>query len=155
MQGGLTQVLGLMGRTLALVLATLLLPGVCSAGGEHVAGKVTRFIVMPDGYKFLFVPQEPIWLADRCQTLLVHVTHARVPWYSWLPFVSSNHPSAAETASAAELLRVARLHGSVVGFGYMGSGLAPAGPRCSFKSKGLRVYRDRGETFVLSFFDPI
>jgi hypothetical protein len=94
-------------------------------------------------------------LIAGCKEIEVTVQYARVPWFSWLPFIASGHPSKKETDEAIEYIRNANRSNQLINFGYMGYGLVPTGEKCSFKSKGLRVYRDQGKISVLSFHDQI
>ena len=138
-----------------VLIALLLIPTAVVAGGDFVHGKIASYSTVSGGYVFEFVPAQTHWLSQGCSVISVQVTPARVPWYSWVPFVSSAHPSALETAEAAGLLGAAKIQNSQVNFGYMGGGLAPTGVPCRFSSKGLRLYRNHEVTYILSFHDPI
>ncbi|NTW64677.1 MAG: hypothetical protein HGA46_11540, partial [Chlorobiaceae bacterium] len=134
--------------------ACLIWPTLCCAGGDAVSGRVTGFTAKEGKYiiRFLQTENAPD-LISGCKEIEVSVKFARVPWFSWLPFVASNHPSKKETDEAIEYMRNANHSNQLINFGYMGYGLVPTEKNCSFKSKGLRIYRDQGKTSVLSFHD--
>ncbi len=54
-----------------------------------------------------------------------------------------------------EYLKNANKARQTVYFGYMGYGLVPTDPKCSFKSKGLKIEVDNGKWLVLSYHDQI
>ena len=136
------------------VVVALLLPSLAVAGGDYVSGKVSEFSGKDGVYAFTFVAERTLAGLEQCQSLKVRVEYGRVPWYSWLPFVHTNHPTKAQTDSAAFLLQSAHQTLEPILFGYLGSGLVPSTAPCTFKSKGLAVERDRGNEFVLSFHNP-
>jgi len=87
-----------------------------------------------------------------CDEFKVTVEYKNVPWYSWLPFVRSSHPTKQQTIKAASLLLDAFKTNRAIGFGYMGGGLIPTEEKCSFSSKGLTL---EFNNLVLSFHDPV
>jgi hypothetical protein len=90
-------------------------------------------------------------LIKDCKEIKVVVNHSRVPWFSWLPFVKSEHPTKKETLESIEYLRNASRANQTIYFGYMGYGLVPTDQKCSFKSKGLKIEKDDGKLLVLSY----
>jgi hypothetical protein len=135
-------------------ISFLIWPALCFAGGDEVSGKVSSLIVKEGKYVVHFNQTENASvLITGCKEIEVTVQYARVPWFSWLPFVSSSHPTRKETDEAIEYMRNANRNNRLIYFGYMGYGLVPTGQKCSFKSKGLRIYRDQGKVTVLSFHD--
>lgn len=130
-----------------------LLPSLALAGGDYVSGKVSSFSGNDGTYTFTFVAKKTLVGLEQCQSLTVNVEYGRVPWYSWLPFVHTNHPTKAQTESAASLLQTAHRASQPILFGYLGYGLVPSRVPCTFKSKGLAVESDRGREFVLSYHD--
>lgn len=140
-------------KHLALTLAVV--PVLAFAGGDFTSGKITSFSGGNGHYKFTFDADKPLVGFEQCKALKIEVVYARVPWYSWLPYVHSSHPTKNQTAQAATLLEVAHRESTPVLFGYMGSGLIPSGARCEFNSKGLSVEGEGETQFVLSYHDPI
>jgi len=137
-------------------ISFLILPALCFAGGDEVSGKVTGITVNEGKYIIHFIQTENAPdLVAGCKEFEVTVKYARVPWFSWLPFISSSHPSKNETEESIEYMRNAQRSNRLISFGYMGNGLVPTGEKCSFNSKGLRVYREQGKTAILSFHDQI
>jgi hypothetical protein len=138
------------------VLACLaFLSSVAYAGGDYRFGKIATLSGSNGSYAITFVQSEPgPALLRGCAEFDVKVRYRRVPWFSWLPFVASNHPSLKETEAAAEFLREAFRNERPVFFGYMGHGLVSDDRLCSFLSNGLRVHSEDGRTFVLSYHDP-
>jgi hypothetical protein len=136
-------------------ISFLIWPALCFAGGDEVSGNVTGITGNGGKYIIRFIQTEndrPDLIAG-CKEIEVTVQYARVPWFSWLPFISSYHPSKKETDEAVEYMRDAKRNNQLIYFGFMGYGLVPTGQKCSFKSKGLRIYREQGKTAVLSFHD--
>jgi hypothetical protein len=136
-----------------LVALFLSLPALANAGGDYVSGKVRGFSGDDGEYSFTFAPDGRLVGFEGCQSFTVNVTYERVPWYSWLPFMHTNHPSKAQTKFAAELLRKAEQSSEPILFGYLGYGLVPSTGHCTFKSKGLALEHDADREFVISYHD--
>jgi hypothetical protein len=130
-----------------------LLPSLALAGGDYVSGRISRFSGKDGDYTFTFVADQALVGLEQCQSLQVNVEYGRVPWYSWLPFVHTNHPTKAQTESAASVLQAAHRTSRPILFGYLGYGLVLSSAPCTFKSKGLAIENDRGHEFVLSYHD--
>jgi hypothetical protein len=139
----------------ALVPALLyLLSNTALAGGDFVLGKVAAFSGESGNYSFRFIQTDRNKeLLSGCREFNVTVRYERVPWFSWLPFVHSSHPSKQKTEAAASFLRGASQSGQEVYFGYMGYGLVPTGNSCSFTSRGLALEQEHGKQYVLSYHD--
>jgi hypothetical protein len=140
-----------------LILAFLIWPAFCLAGGDYVAGIVTN-MSEKDGiniFRFVQADESRYELMKGCKEIEVSVNYERVPWFSWLPFVKSGHPSKKETVEAIEYLEKARKNRQTVYFGYMGYGLVPTDTKCSFKSRGLQIIYDRGIRAVFSYYNQI
>jgi hypothetical protein len=137
------------------IVAALIASGAAIAGGDCAKGHVGGFFGKNGSYSFHFsqLDGDPELLTG-CPSFDVLVEYSRVPWYSWLPWVTSSHPTLAETNSAAEFLRTAQLEKRAIQFGYMGSGLIDSGRHCVFRSKGLLLSKDR-VTAVLSYHTPV
>jgi hypothetical protein len=119
------------------ILVCFIWPTLCFAGGDEVSGNVTGITVNEGKYIIHFIQTEnaPDLFAG-CKEIEVTVKYARVPWFSWLPLISSSHPSKKETEEAIEYMRNAQRSNRFISFGYMGYGLVPAGEKCSFNRKG-------------------
>jgi hypothetical protein len=139
-------------------IAAAILVVVCDAawaGGTSVLGKVSAFSGERGHYTLRFEQTETTSeLIPGCPTLDVEISYARVPSYSWLPWIETAHPTLQQTEVAAEYLRKANKEGRVVGFGFMGSGLIPTGAHCHFRSKGLQLFEDRVPS-VLAFHNYV
>ncbi len=123
-------------RTLSALLLCLM-PNVAVAGGDAVPGKVSSVSGADGNYQFHFVQTaNRAELISGCKELDVKVSYERVPWFSWLPFVHSSHPTREKTDEAASYLLNASRENRDIYLGYMGSGLIPAGTPCSFLSRG-------------------
>lgn len=125
------------------------------AGGDYFLGKVIAFAGENGNYTFRFAQSGPgrdFW--NGCKELTVRVHYQRVPWFSWLPFVYSSHPTKQQTEIAALFLQGASRAGQEVYFGYLGYGLVPNGA-CAFSSRGLRLDQDNGKPVVFSYHDLI
>ena len=133
----------------------LLLPVFCFAGGDAVAGRVKSVAQHGDVYVIHFIQTDdrPELIKD-CKEIIITLKYSRVPWFSWLPFIKNDHPTKKETAESIQYLRKANKDNQTIYFGYMGYGLVPTGPKCSFKSKGLKIEVDGGKLLVLSYHDP-
>lgn len=127
------------------------------AGGDYVLGKVTGFSEADGVYKFRFteMPTGRSHLMDGCPVFNVVLEYKRVPWYSWLPGVSTAHPTKIQTQAAIDVLQNAKKTDQLIRFGYMGTGLEPAGKACLFKSRGLKLEIYKAQPVVVSYYNPI
>ncbi len=142
-------------RILSLLILSVV-STVALAGGDYVLGKVTSFSGEGGNYSFHFIQTDGgKELMSRCREFDVQVNHVRVPWYSWLPFVQTSHPSKEKTNEAASFLLKAHQENRQVLFGYMGYGLVPSSAPCSFLSRGILLEAEKEKSFVLSFHNPI
>jgi hypothetical protein len=136
------------------VAVLLLLPVFCFAGGDYVAGRVESVEQQGGVYIIHFIhTDDQHELIKGCKEITVLVKHSRVPWFSWLPFIRSDHPTQKETTESIEYLKSANKAKQTVYFGYMGYGLVPTEQTCSFKSKGLKIKVDNDKWLVLSYHD--
>ena len=136
----------------AALISLAFLSSVTYAGGDYRLMKITEFSGSNGIYTMRLVQSDPAPpLMTGCSKFDVRVQSQRVPWFSWLPFVVSNHPSRNETEAAADFLKGASQRKQSVLFGYMGHGLAEGERVCSFLSKGLRLHREGDRLFVLSY----
>lgn len=141
-------------KCLLVALAFLGAATTALAGGDCCPGKITAFSGSNGFYEFTFVPSRGLVDYEKCTELRVRVEYGRVPWYSWLPFVRSSHPTSAQTEQAASVLEKAYREESEVLFGYMGAGLVDSGEPCLFLSKGLKIFEWNVKA-VLSFYGPV
>lgn len=123
------------------------------AGGDYVLGKITGFSEADGVYKFRFteMPTGRSNLMAGCPAFNVVLEYKRVPWYSWLPGVNTAHPTKTQTQAAIDFLQNANKTEQLIRFGYMGTGLEPAGNACTFKSKGLKLEIYKSEPVVVSY----
>jgi hypothetical protein len=142
-------------KTTITVLAFLLWPTLCFAGGDYVSGNIVGITEQDGKYIIRFVQTDNTRpeLMNGCKEIETTVQYSRVPWFSWLPIISSSHPSRKETDKAIEYMKKAKKDNQMIYYGYLGMGLVPTAVKCSYKSKGLRVIHDRGVTSVLSYHD--
>ncbi len=94
-------------------------------------------------------------LTSGCKEFDVAIVHETTPWYAWMPFVETTHPTKEETLEAASFLEAAAKGSREIYFGYVGNGLELRGRACLFSSHGIIKYNDRGRTCILSFFDEV
>ena len=142
-------------QALPLFFLLLALPS-ANAGGDFVSGHVASFHGGDTNFTFVFVASSPARpLVEQCTVMEVSVEYARVPWYSWLPFVHSGHPSKEQTVAAVRYLSAAHGSHDVIRLGYMGYGLVPTETACSFRSRGLAIEHvdADGHVVVLSYHD--
>lgn len=133
-----------------------LLSSAALAGGDFTLGKVIAISGESGNYSFRFVQTDRRKeLLAGCREFNVIVHYERVPWFSWLPFVHTTHPSKQQTEDAALFLRSASQSSQEIYFGYMGYGLVRTGSSCSFSSRGLVLEQEQGKQFVLSYYDQI
>jgi hypothetical protein len=132
----------------------VLLPALSMAGGDAVSVRVVSVLEENNAYLIHFMQSDnsPELFTD-CREMKVTVKYSRVPWFTWLPFIKSGHPTRKETIDAIEHLRKANREKEPVNFGYMGNGLVPTGVPCSFVSKGLKKIIDDNKLFIVSFHD--
>ena len=143
-------------KPILVLFAFLTAVSSASAGGDCVSGSISGFSGSEGVYTFHFEQLESRdALILRCLNFDVSVHYGRVPWYSWLPFVKSNHPTFEQTEAAAAFLRAAEHDHRPVQFCYMGGGLEPTVQRCTFQCKGLVLEGDPSDPLVISFHDPV
>jgi hypothetical protein len=137
----------------ALLLYFSVTPAV--AGGDYVLGEIASFSGENGSYQFQFTQTDrhSYPLLEGCLQFEVAVEYQRVPWFSWLPFVQTGHPSIKETEEAAAFLKAASTSSKAVLFGFMGYGLVPSGEHCTFTSRGLSLVQEEGKKIVLSYHD--
>ncbi len=138
---------------IVIVAVLVFSPALCVAGGYAVAGRVESVAQQGDVYVIHFIQtgNEPELVKD-CKEISITLKYSRVPWFSWMPFIKSDHPTKRETIESIEYLKKANKDNQTVYFGYMGYGLVPTGQKCSFKSKGLKIEANDGKWLVLSYY---
>lgn len=129
------------------------------AGGDYWTVKVKDEIVGATSIDLkLSLLEEPRGVVAGCSSIVVHVKHQTVPFWAWLPFISTNHPTQGETMEAIRFLNKKYNTSEYTYFGYIGGGLyKEEGSECTFNSRGLRLERDEhtNQDVVFSFFDPV
>jgi len=139
---------------IVIVPLLVLLPALCFAGGYAVSGRVESVAQQGDVYVIHFIQTgNESELVKDCKQINITLKYSRVPWFSWIPFMESGHPTKRETIESVEYLKKANKDNQTIYFGYMGYGLVPTGQKCSFKSKGLKIEVDNGKWLVLSYHD--
>ena len=138
---------------LSLALCVLsLLSDYAHAGGDFSQFKVLTYSEMNDVYHFsLEEKKNSRQLINGCKNFDVRVNYKRIPWYSWLPFVHTSHPSYDDTIKALNYIKDAFDSNKDVYFGYMGNGLGKTSAACVFDSYGLKI---DGVT-ILSYFGNV
>lgn len=126
------------------------------AGGAFAPGTIAELSVEGDLTSFTFerAARKPP-LVEGCPSITVKVRYSRVPWYSWLPFARTSHPSEEQTRTALRYIESAYRDKSQVVFGPMGRGLMATEMPCVFRSRGLLLGGDEKGRHVLSFFNPV
>jgi hypothetical protein len=144
-------------KTITGIAVVFMLSPAAWAGGDSVTGLISAFAGGNGTYAFHFQQTdagEPLLL--RCREFDVSVKYALVPWYSWLPWVHTSHPTLADTEAAAEFLKSAATSHQPIEFGYMGGGLSDAGKPCSFAAKALELLKPSGQQpSVWAYHDPV
>ena len=139
---------------IAYLILLFIGPKFVFAGGDYVLGRVLSFSGDGGNYSLTFsqtnINTSP--MIKGCYEIKVIVKYEHVPWYSWLPFIRSSHPTKEQTIIAASLLLDAFEKNREIGFGYMGSGLTPTAEKCAFVSKGLT---NEFDNVILSFNEPV
>jgi len=135
---------------ISLTLCLLsLLSGHARAGGDFSQFKVLAYSEINGVYHFsLEEKQNSRQLIGSCKSFDVRVNYKRVPWYSWLPFVHTSHPSYDDTITALKYIKDAYDSNKDVYFGYMGNGLGSTSAACVFDSYGLKI----DGTTILSYY---
>lgn len=141
-------------------LATILIlfSGPAFAGGDFVIGRITNFSESAGSLSFRFEQTDRASdLMKGCRSFEVRMQYERVPWYAWLPFVHSAHPTREQTEEALKYLLTSFQNSYNVSFGYMGYGLSHTEESCVFESKGLQLdsFDSEGAMVVLSFYNEI
>jgi hypothetical protein len=123
-----------------------------NAGGDYVSGYVTKFSMYAREYSFEFEQAKNEGeLMNGCKKFKVRVNYQHVPWYSWMPFVDSSHPTWGNTKEALKYIDKSSNERHIIYFGYIGSGLARTAEPCIFNSKGLKI----SNGVVISYYDPV
>lgn len=126
------------------------------AGGDYVLVNVKSFEEQKGIVKIKIKQiDDRDSLMKGCFEFEVAITHKRVPWFSWLPFIESSHPTKKETQTSLDLLQEAYQDKVSINFGYIGYGLAGTEKECSFVSYGLKIIKTDEGKAVLSFHNEI
>ena len=127
------------------------------AGGDYVRGHIIEYSEIAGNYQFKFEPSDQRQaLFKECRIISVQVSYTHVPWYSWLPYVHTTHPTKKQTMAAVKFILNSYHQNGELFFGYMGAGLVSSQVPCSFSSKGLLLEnRDDDVPIVLSFSHPV
>lgn len=138
---------------ISLTLSLLsLLSGHARAGGDFSQFKVLAYSEINGVFHFsLEEKQINRQLISGCKNFDVRVNYMRVPWYSWLPFVHTSHPSYEDTIKALKNIKDAYDSNKEVYFGYMGNGLGNTSAACVFDSYGLKI----DGTIILSYYSYV
>ncbi|MEJ2497012.1 MAG: hypothetical protein P8Y43_05980 [Sulfurovaceae bacterium] len=140
----------------AITLFIGILSSILYAGGDYVLVDVQSFEEQKGIVKIKIKQiddRDP--LMKGCFEFEVAITHKRVPWFSWLPFMKSSHPTKKENQASLGLLLEAYQDKVPTNFGYMGYGLAGTEKECSFVSYGLKTIKTEEGEAVLSFYSEI
>jgi len=123
------------------------------AGGSYQKGKISDFSTNIFATTFTFEEENnnTISIISSCKKFKVKLIYSHVPWYSWLPFVKSSHPTYEENNKAIQFIENAYKNKKTINFGYMGDGLIQIDKKCIFKSRGLYLNNDT----VLSLYNPV
>lgn len=126
--------------TLLIIILSFVLSNAAHAGGSAVLGKVVSFTGANGNYSFRFAQtaERSQWIIS-CQEFEVKVNYERVPWFSWLPYVRTHHPTKEMTEVAAAFLLKAHRENREVMFGYMGQGLEETSTPCFLLSRGISL----------------
>ena len=128
-----------MSRRIIFLLLACFLSGTLTSGGDYGVYKVDSIVENGDiSIIYLFVVRKPSSLLDDCERIKLSIDYERVPWFSFLPFVHTNHPSADDTETALNFLHRGMNESSEIYLGYVGSSMLSAG-ECDYLGKGLRV----------------
>ncbi|WP_157205578.1 hypothetical protein [Methylomonas koyamae] len=85
-----------------------------------------------------------------CRQLDIKVKYQYVPWYSWLPFIQTTHPSKEDNEEALDFVHKSFIDRREIYFTVAGNGLIETKTKCVFESKGLRQFGQ----FVFSYYHP-
>ncbi len=143
-------------KIFAITLFIGIFSSILYAGGDYVLINVKSFEEQK-GIAKIKIKQidDRNPLIKGCPEFEVAITHKRVPWFSWLPFVESSHPTKKENQESLNLLFEAYHNKVPINFGYMGYGLADTEKECSFVSYGLKTLKTEESEAVLSFHNEI
>jgi len=138
-------------------LLLILLSQTSFAGGSYNEGKVINFNSNNDQTSFKFIQTDgESSLIKSCNEFMVLLQYERVPWFSWLPYVETSHPTEKQTILAVNFIREAYKNNKKILLGFMGAGFKKTKEKCTFRSRGLLLMNSNKENnFVLSFHDPV
>jgi hypothetical protein len=142
-----------------LLAILLFISTLVHAGGDYWLVKVEEQIKddIPRNLK-LEISEPTRGVLHGCRQITVLLEYQRVPFWSWLPFMGSSHPTKDETTKAVEFLNNKFAKSAQTYFGFIGGGLFKVpSTECTFKSKGLKLMKiDKdNESAVLSYYDPV
>ncbi len=145
-----------MKKYLFIILLIGLFAGESYAGGDAWQGRVTSFEKHNGSYTFTMkFPTKEIRLPSNCRQITVNYKYKRVPWYSWLPFIETSHPSYSQSKKAIQYIENKYNQNQDIYFGYMGSGLIPVENECTFKTKGLGINESENIKAILAYHNPV
>ncbi len=137
------------------ILVLLLFTPLCFAGGSYSQMRVMEFDSSGSDASFTVKFTNDIRFNESCEIIKVRLNYSLVPWYSWVPFVRSNHPNSEQTKKALLHIEKAFKHKREVNFGYMGNGLVSTENVCEYLSKGLSFEEYKGVVYIMSFYSPV
>lgn len=137
------------------ILILMLLPNLCFAGGDYSEVSIKNFTGSGSNANFTIEFVNDRKFDESCDALKVSLKYKRVPWYSWLPFVHSSHPTQVETREAVMHLEESFKENLNVYFGYIGGGLIPTDKPCEYVSKGLNMDEFDNYKYIHAFHDPV
>ncbi|MBU1308942.1 MAG: hypothetical protein KKE30_05350 [Gammaproteobacteria bacterium] len=140
---------------MARILIILLFPTLCFAGGDYSEVNIKEFKGGESSADFTIEFLNDRKFDESCDVIKVQLKYMRVPWYSWLPFVHSSHPTSTDTQKSVAYLKSAFENNETVNFGYIGYGLKASDKSCEFISKGLRLDGIDDFHYIMSFHDPV
>ena len=149
-----------------LTAKRILIFGLCTcyfapswAGGSFVSVKVKDLTVKNETHHSLLIVPEPSSdpYFGRCKEVTVtgkFENDRRVALGMRRPF--PERVTRANHLAALSMLVTAQKSGQHVNFGWMGSGLFQSDPKtpCSYLSRALEIFEDRGTTSILSYHNP-
>ncbi|MBU0966323.1 MAG: hypothetical protein KKA54_08080 [Proteobacteria bacterium] len=132
-------------------LITLIVTSSAFAGGDYWKYKIMAFDEAKGNATITLQAIDKKDTFSNCNEIEIFSKYEHVPWFSWLPFVHTNHPTPKENHQAIDFIKLHYKNDQNIYFGYMGYGLVPTENACEFKSKGLRIEKINNLEIVTSY----
>ena len=128
----------------------LIFPLCAFAGGTHWKSNILTVDEKQKQIKLILKNEKPIY---NCDKLNINISYERVPWFSWIPFINSAHPTKEENKVA--ITHIKSNIGNTLYFGEIGKGLVPQEKKCTYQSKGAKILEIENKQVIMFYYSQV